>query len=290
MGLLRRFQSILPRSSLPTIYNIFIRSQLDFADVNYDQACNSSFHEKLESSQYNACLATTGAIKGGSSERLYQELGLKSLKSRCWFRKICHFYKISNEKSPSYLFDLIPNLNRVRETRHSNNIPAIHTRRNYLKNSFFPSTISEWNNLDCIIRNSKSLSIFKKNLLNFMRPCANSIFNIHNPYGIKLLTRLRLGLSHLRDHKFRHCFQDTLNPLCDCGNDTEITTRFFLHCPSFHILRQTLLNNIRNINEKILSHGEEQLIQTFLFGNPNFSLAVNRLILNATIEYLISTE
>ena len=290
MGLLRRFQSILLRSSLPTIYNIFIRSQLDFADVIYDQACNSSFHEKLESIQYNACLAITGAIRGGSSERLYEELGLKSLKSRRWFRKICHFYKILNEKSPSYLFDLIPNLNRVRETRHSNNIPAIHTRHNYFKNSFFPSTISEWNNLDCKIRNSRSLSIFKKNLLNFIRPCANSIFNIHNPYGIKLLTRLQLCLSHPCDHKFRHCFQDTLNPLCDCGNDTEITTHFFLHWPSFHIFRQTLLNNIRNINEKILSHGEEQLIQTFLFGNPNFNLAVNRLILNATIEYLISTE
>ena len=290
MGLLRRFQSILLRSSLPTIYNIFIRSQLDFADVIYDQACNSSFHEKLESIQYNACLAITGAIRGGSSERLYEELGLKSLKSRRWFRKICHFYKILNEKSPSYLFDLIPNLNRVRETRHSNNIPAIHTRHNYFKNSFFPSTISEWNNLDCKIRNSGSLSIFKKNLINVIRPCANSIFNIHNPYRIKLLTRLRLGLSHLCDHKFRHCFQDTLNPLCDCGNDTEIATHFFLHWPSFHIFRQTLLNNIRNINEKILSHGEEQLIQTFLFGNPNFNLAVNRLILNATIEYLISTE
>ena len=161
---------------------------------------------------------------------------------------------------------------------------------NYFKNSFFSSTISAWNNLDCKIRNSESLSIFKKNLINVIRPCANSIFNIHNPYRIKLLTRLRLGLSHLCDHKFRHCFQDTLNPLCDCGNDTEITTHFFLHWPSFHIFRQTLLNNIRNINEKILSHGEEQLIQTFLFGNPNFNLAVNRLILNATIEYLISTE
>ena len=43
-----------------------------------------------------------------------------------------------------YLLDLIPDLNRGRETRHSNNIPAIHTRHNYFKNSFFPSTISEW--------------------------------------------------------------------------------------------------------------------------------------------------
>ena len=129
----------------------------------------------------------TGAIRRTSSEKLYQELWLEYLKSRRWF---C-------------------------ETRYSNDIPAIHTRRNYFKNSFFSCTISEWNNLDCKIRNSGNLSIFKKNLLNFIRPCANSIFNIHNPYGIKLLTRLRLGLSHLRDHRFRHCFQDTLNPLCD---------------------------------------------------------------------------
>ena len=162
MDLLRRCQPILPRSSLLTIYKTFIRSQLDFADVIYDQAYNSSFHEKLESLQYNACLAITGAIRGTSSEKLYQELGLESLKSRRWFRKPCHFYKILNEKSPSYLFDLIPNLNRVRETRHSNNIPEIHTRQNYFKNSFFPSTLSEWNNLDCKIRNSGSFPILKR--------------------------------------------------------------------------------------------------------------------------------
>ena len=125
---------------------------------------------------------------------------------------------------------------------------------------YFPSTISEWNILDFKIRNSGSLSIFKKNLLNFIRPCANSIFNIHSPYGIKLLIKLQLGLSHLRDHKFRHCFQDTLNPLHDRGNDTETATHFFLHCPSFHTPRQTLLNNIRNISEQILSHGDDKLI------------------------------
>ena len=238
MGLLRRFQPVLPRSSLLTIYKTFIRSQLDFVDVIYDQAYNSSFHEKLESLQYKACLAITGEIRGTSSEKLYQELGLESLKLRRWCRKLCHFYKVLNEKSPSYLFDLIPNLNRVRETRHSNNIPAIHTRHNYFKNSFFPSTISEWSNLDCKIRNSRILLIFKKNLLNVVY----SIFNIHYPYRIKLLT------SHLRDHKFRHCFQDALSPLCDCGNDAETTTHFFFHCPSFHTPQKTLLNNIRNMN------------------------------------------
>ena len=134
MALLRRFQPILPRSSQLTIYKTFIRIQLDFADIIYDQACNSSIHEKLEPIQYNACLTITGAIRGTSAEKLCQELGLESRKSIRWFRKICHFYKILNENSPSYLFDLIPNLNRLRETRHSNNIPAIHTRHNYFKN------------------------------------------------------------------------------------------------------------------------------------------------------------
>ena len=63
MGVLRRFQQILPRSFLLAIYKIFIRSQLDFADVIYDQACNSSFHEKLGSIQFNACLAITRAVR-----------------------------------------------------------------------------------------------------------------------------------------------------------------------------------------------------------------------------------
>ena len=93
MGLLRRFQPIFPRSSLLTIYKTFIRSQLDFADVIYDQACNSSFHEKLGSIQYDACLAITGEIRGTSSEKLYQELGLESLKSRRWFRNFVIFIR-----------------------------------------------------------------------------------------------------------------------------------------------------------------------------------------------------
>ena len=70
------------RSSLLTIYKIFIRSQLNCADVIYDQAYNSSFHEKLESLQHNACLAIAVAIRGTSSENLCQELGLESLKLR----------------------------------------------------------------------------------------------------------------------------------------------------------------------------------------------------------------
>ena len=48
----------------------------------FDQPENESFSSKIERVQYNASLAITGAIKGTSQEKLYQELGLESLRSR----------------------------------------------------------------------------------------------------------------------------------------------------------------------------------------------------------------
>ena len=66
------------------------------------------WNQKIESIQYNACLEITGAIRDSSREEIYQKLGLKSLKHRRWYRKLCYFYKIYNEKSPDYLFQLIP--------------------------------------------------------------------------------------------------------------------------------------------------------------------------------------
>ena len=104
------------------------------------------------------------------------------------------------------------------------NIPLIKTKHNFFKNSFFPSAITEWNNLDPNLRNSKSISVFKEKILNFTRPSPNSFFDCHSPKGIKL----RLSLSHLREHKFKHSFQDTINPLCNCGQDIESSTHFLL--------------------------------------------------------------
>ena len=51
IGLLCKFQLILPRHSLITIYKIFIRPHLDYGDVIYDRAFNESFHQRLESIQ-----------------------------------------------------------------------------------------------------------------------------------------------------------------------------------------------------------------------------------------------
>ena len=69
---------------------------------------NTSFHQNIESIQYNAALAITGAVRGTSREKLYQELGFESLQQRRWYRKLCCLFKIINNQSPSYLFQLVP--------------------------------------------------------------------------------------------------------------------------------------------------------------------------------------
>ena len=118
-------------------------------------------------------------------------------------------------------------------------------RTDLFKYSFFLYTVVEWNKLDVIVRNAKSFLIFKNLLLKIGRLIQNSIFKIHDPLGIKLLTRLRLGLSHLNKHRFRHNFQDCLNLLCSCSLEVESSIHFFLHCQHFIQSLQTLLDSVK---------------------------------------------
>ena len=82
----------MPRKSFITIYKAFLRSLI--GDIIYDQSQNKSFCENLESVQYKAALAITGALQGTSHSKIYQELGLVSLKSRRWYRSLSCIFKM----------------------------------------------------------------------------------------------------------------------------------------------------------------------------------------------------
>ena len=176
------------------------------------------FHDSLESVQYNACLAITGAIRGTSKEQLYQEFGLESLRFRRWYRHFCHFYKIFKNQHLECLFHLIPVRHAPYTARNVYKLPIFKSKHKFFKNSFFAFTISEWNKLDPNLRNSERFLTFNKNILQFIRPTANSVNNCHNPKRTNLIMRIRLGLSYLREHNFKHNFEDALNPLCNCGH------------------------------------------------------------------------
>ena len=72
IGFLHSLQKPLSKSSLPTIYNAFVKPHLDDGNIINDKAYKASFYQKLEKLQYNACLAITRAIRGTSYEKFYQ--------------------------------------------------------------------------------------------------------------------------------------------------------------------------------------------------------------------------
>ena len=71
IGLLQKLQSMLLRTSLLTFCKSFIRPNLDFGGIVYDQPSIDAFSNKLETVQRNVALAITGAIKGTPREKLY---------------------------------------------------------------------------------------------------------------------------------------------------------------------------------------------------------------------------
>ena len=150
IAVLRKLQNIIPRNSLLTIYKSFIRPHLDYGDIIYHQPNNVSLCQKIESIQYQAALAITGAIHGTSQTKLYNELGIESMKLRQWFRRLCYFFKIQSSGLPQYLNDLIPKPSLRYATRFA---PLVNFKvRTGFFPSFFPSTVNEWNNLDNIIK------------------------------------------------------------------------------------------------------------------------------------------
>ena len=157
--------------------------------------------------------------------------------------------------------ELTPTRNEAYQTRHASNVLSLSFKHNFFKNTFFPSAISEWNKLDPSLQYSASYNVFKISILKFIRPSPNKIFQYHNPKGIKVVARLRIVLSHLREYKFKYSFQDILNSFCSCSLDIETTSHYFLHYLLFHAERSTPLNNINEIDSSTFNRSESVVTQ-----------------------------
>ena len=123
----------------------------------------------------------------------------------------------------------------------------------------------------------------------FIGPSANSTFQYHNPKALKVITRLRLGLIHLRFHKLKHSFQNALNPICNCGT-VETTVHYFLYCPNSSNEKLTFFKKLQSIDMNILSTDDFNISEVLLFGDHSFNDVKDTSILTASIEYIISAK
>ena len=117
----------------------------------------------------------------------------------------------------------------------------------------------------------------------------NSLFSVDDALWLKLLTFLRLVFCHLKEHKFRDGFKDTLNSLCFCGAKVETTVHFLSHCQLYSTQRSELFDNIGKLINSFLNVNKKPQALVLLYGlKRNNSENLNQNIINAVIKYLKS--
>ena len=125
--------------------------------------------------------------------------------------------------------------------------------------------------MDRKIRQSSTLLTFRNSLLKNGRLAPEPIYNIHNPNGLKLLTRLRLELSHLNEHNFNHNFKGCVNPLGSCS----------LEVDCFTDVQKTLFRELQSTDKNISSQSDNEIVEPLLYGRSNFKLQQNCNILRS---------
>ena len=156
-------------------------------------------------------------------------------------------------------------------------------------NSFFPDAIRSWNNVT-YFSNVPSIYTLKGHIKSLICPNAKSIFDIHDPLGLRYLFQLRVGLSPLRSHKKHHNFIDIPSDICLCDCDIEDTNHFLFSCSFYTIPRETL---VTSVNETLHKYNLNHLVnhaQLYLYGHSDISDADNRNIILATIKYIKETR
>ena len=108
---------------------------------------------------------------------------------------------------------------------------------------------------------------------------------------LSYLTQLRVGLSKLNLHKFKHNFRDTFNPMCPTDDGIENTEHFLLLCPSFEIQHRNLLARVFALLRPLgyVTIPNEPLTHLLLYGDKDFPNDLNKNILELTLEFIHET-
>ena len=220
-------------------------------------------------------------------KKLYENLGWESLEDRRTMRKLCILHETIENKFPRYLNAIVDEQQHVSE-RLYNKIILKAIPCNMLRNqTFFPSTINDWNKLEEQIRMVKSRTKFKNILLNMIRPKKASYFGLMNNDKVRYITMLRMGLSPLKEHKFRHRFERELltGPACMVCESPETTEHYLLHCRCYTLSRSTLfakVSQIMNVDISTLP----RITDILLYGKKELTDEQNLKILTFTIEFI----
>ena len=139
-----------------------------------------------------------------------------------------------------------------------------------------------------LVRQAPSLSGFKLKILALIRPPSKPVYGIHDPKGLAILTQLRVGLSKLNFHKFRHNFSNAIDPMCPANDGVDDTEHYLLFCN----LMENLNASFSMVSTKFcllvssLTSQKRLLVEFILYGNERLPPDVNKRLIEAILKFI----
>ena len=296
LGILKTLKYKLNRKALETIFTLYIRPIVEYADIIWSGAPQHLL-SKLDYITNEAMRIVTGAPARSSISALYNETGWLSLSKRREIHVLKMMFKVANNLCPSYLSNIVPSIirelppqvGRLRQNLNSRincgDFPAIRTRLKLLDNLFPAIGTKLWNALPPKLKSLNSLGSFKRELYKLHYPDSlnhkfhEKLFRHGNRSMNIFHACLRMECSKLNVH-LKNNLHVIDHESCRCGYPTEDIQHFFFSCPLYDSIRNSLISTVQAvINEEVST-------ELLLFGSNNLSSDQNLIIVDAVHLFL----
>ena len=260
-----RSVKLLKRQTLDLLYKITVRSVIDYALPVYFKTLKQTEISRLENIQYRAAKVVTGAFHYTSREKLNIELGWETIEKRSDLLSLNIFHKIHLHETRPLIRNCMPKLD-IERTHALRSKGGYIPSKNYgtkFKKSFFPNTSSLWNSLPRNVQ-SKDLADFKEHVKNEFKPVKYKHFSRGTKLSNTLLTKIRVGRSDLKQHRFTIGLSDS--PSCLCHHREESPLHYFLDCFLYLPERQTLFEGIERYIPNFQNFTKQRKLEIILRG------------------------
>ena len=284
-----RSVKLLSRQTLDLLYKITVRSVIDYALPVYFKTLKQTEIARLENLQYRAAKLVTGAFHFTSRDKLNMELGWETIQKRSDLLGLNIFQKIHLHETRPLIRSCMQSLdmNRVQNLRSKGGYLPYKNYGTKFKNSFFPYTTGLWNSLPKIAQ-CKDLIEFKEFTKKEFKPPRYKHFSRGNKFSNTLLTKIRVGRSDLKQHRFSIGLSDS--PECLCHHREESPLHYFIDCFLYLPERQTLFGIIEHYIPKFSNFTKNRKLDIILRGidienedllrtNTSITIAVQNFIL-----------
>ena len=276
---MRALKFKIKRSTLNQIYISYMRPILEYASILWD-GCSIYDRDALEKLQLEAARVVTGLTRSVSLANLFNEIGWVSLSDRRKIQKLTIVFKHRQGLLPDYLSNIFPALvseTTQRQLRNNDNYITLVRRTQLFSNSFIPSATSLWNNLDPNIKNTGSLTVFKRKLKYLFQAPSVPKYFLHGERTYSVIhARIRNRCSNLNGDLFNNHLRP--DSKCICGHSIENAEHYFFECIQYNNERYNLFSETRSVHPLNLN--------MLLYGKDSFNFDLNITIFTAVHKFI----